>query len=502
MKALYKTVILGAAMLTLTATGAHGLDITVTTPGSLHTLVNAPESVTILNIKGDIDAADLYYIGKNMPRLGNLDLSGAKIAQYSGEMLNGRATYPANLIPHNVFSGIPLTSFTLPVGEKLTIDDAAFMGTALTDVRLPENVDSVGVGAFSSIPKLTSVTYPAAARVGQAAFSDCPALTTVEVGYATKIADDAFRRCTNLTVVNGSENLVEIGNGAFEGCLSLHSFAFGPALRNIGARAFASSGLQSIEDLAECGSLKSIGEQAFANIPTLASIALPSGLTKIEAGTFFDDSAVKNLTLPAGIITVGNHALKGLSNVDGEVILPEKLEEIGDYGMTGMKGVTTLVLPATLIKIGNYAMEDMTGLQRIDASALTSAPEVGTNVWQDVDQPNVTLTVLDLYEVNFRNADQWKDFTFDILAATDEITAEIDKPSVRGRFTGADLEIESIGAEMTVVRLYNAAGTLLTAIEPHTTTATIDTSAYPAGVFIVSVTLENGQTATLKNGRR
>lgn len=489
-------------MLTTSAVRALGLDVTVETPGTLNTLVSDPASVTTLNVKGSVDAADLYFIGKNMTKLTVLDLGGATITAYDGDMLNGRATYPANLIPHNAFSGMPLTSVTFPTAGRLTIDDGAFMGTDLAGLRLPENVDSVGVGAFASSPKLTTMTYPAAARVGQAAFSDCPELTTVEVGYATTIADDAFRRCTKLTTVNGAESLVEIGDGAFEGCSSLHSIAFGPSLRSIGARAFAASGLEDIEDLADCGALKTIGEQAFANIPTLTAVALPSGLTKIDAGTFFDDSAVTSLTLPADVIALGSHALKGMSSVGGEVILPENLSEIGDYGMTGMSGVQTLVLPATLISVGSYAMEDMTGLKRIDASALTAAPAVGTDVWQGVDQSNVALTVYDIYEDDFRNADQWKEFTFDILSAADDITADVVAPAVRGRFVGSDLEIESTGAEMTAVRLYNAAGVLLTAVEPHATTATIDTSAYPAGVFIVTAALYNGQTATLKTARR
>jgi len=475
MKELYKKILIAVAV--TTANVASGLDVVVEAPGTLGANVADPVNVKELKVKGSVNAADLFFISGNMPLLNVLDLSGTAIVAYDGDMLKGRVTYPANTIPSNVFSGMPLTSIKLPATGHIVVDDAAFMGTNIATLSLPAAVDSVGVGAFAASPLLTTVTYPAG-RVGRAAFADCPNLTTVEVGGTTKIAPESFRRCGRLATVNGAEQLVEIGDGAFEGCTSLSQFAFGVPLRKIGARAFAASGLKDIENLAEAAGVTVIGNQAFANIPSLTAVTLPAGTTRIGDGAFFDDAAVGVFALPAGVAEVGKHAMKGMSGVTNEIVLPETLELVDDYAMAGM-----------------------TGLTELDATALTAVPETGIEVWRGVHKPTVTLKVSEDDGDAFRNASQWQDFSFMTITGKIDPVTETTAPGLRGRFVGTDLEITCTGSEIGTVRLYNAAGALLTAVEPHRATVTIDTAPFSVTTFIVTATFTDDRVATLKIAR-
>lgn len=477
MKKLYKTILIAAVVAVSSVNRVSGLEIKTETPGSLGNLVATSADVKELTVSGPLNAVDLFFIGEKMPSLTVLDLGGASITAYDGDMLRGRATYPANTIPSNVFSGMPLTSIVFPATGRIVIDDAAFMGTNIVTLSLPDNVDSVGIGAFAASPVLTTVTYPSA-NVGRAAFANCPNLTTVEVGGATKIAAEAFRRCGKLTTVTGTEQIVEIGAGAFEGCASLRSFDFGAPLRRIGASAFAASGLESVESLASATGASSIGDQAFANIPTLKAVALPEGTTRIGDGAFFDDAAVGTFTMPSGVVEVGKHAMKGMSGVTNEIVLPETLEALDDYAMAGMTGVT-----------------------EVDVTALAAVPETGVEVWRGVSQELVTLKVSKDNESAFRNATQWQDFTFMTMTGNIDHVDDSTAVSLRGRFVGTDLEIVCTGSEMATLRLYNVAGVLLCAAEPLSATVTVATAPFADTTYIAVATLSDGRIATLKTAR-
>lgn len=79
----------------------------------------------------------------------------------------------------------------------------AFRGCQkLTSITIPENVTSIGAGAFSYCTALTSIAIP---------------------GNVTKIGGQAFRGCTGLTSIIIPENVTEIGEVAFGGCTGLTS---------------------------------------------------------------------------------------------------------------------------------------------------------------------------------------------------------------------------------------------------------------------------------------
>jgi hypothetical protein len=87
---------------------------------------------------------------------------------------------------------------------------------------LPNGVTSIGVYAFESCPKLTSVTMPnSVTAIGDYAFSGCTGLTGLTLsGSLTTIGSYAFSGCIGLTIVTFPSSLTTIGNYAFSGCSS------------------------------------------------------------------------------------------------------------------------------------------------------------------------------------------------------------------------------------------------------------------------------------------
>lgn len=478
---------------------ASGQNITLKSAGTLSNYIDNPAGVTSLTVNGPIDASDMSFIAKEMPGLTTLNLDKAVIEEYNGLSLDTRTFYPAATIPFGMFMGMPLQTVVLPSQQRLTIGDGAFMMTAITELPSLANVDSLGQAAFAGCTKLTNITMPKVARMGGRVFSDCTGLTTVDMGSATVIPDATFRGCTALTEVKGSANITRLGNQAFEGDTNLANFTFGKNLDYLGKSAFAATGLDII-DLDPSTKLKEIGDEAFADTPVRIA-KLGNSITSVGNAAFFGTSNLESITMPPTLITLGDHALVGSDLPD--IDLSEGVDSIGNYEFLGQKKIENLVLPSSLVYIGNNAMEGMTGLKTLDALNLTIVPELGENVWEGVNQKEVLLYVSENMKSDFENTPQWQNFQIEITTGVDN-TMHDDRviPSVRGRFYGTDLQLESTGSDIAQVRLYDTSGRLLAEATPGASIARIDTSAYPAGVFVITVTLDDNTKAILKLARK
>ena len=95
----------------------------------------------------------------------------------------------------------PGTTFTVPASVT-TIGEYAFAVSALTDVTLPDGLQTIGEGAFGGCTALKSVTLPAGLK---------------------EIEKNAFGGCETLTSINLPEGLKTIGEGAFNECTALKS---------------------------------------------------------------------------------------------------------------------------------------------------------------------------------------------------------------------------------------------------------------------------------------
>ncbi len=90
---------------------------------------------------------------------------------------------------------------------------------------IPNNVTSIGDGAFGNCSSLTSVTIPnSVTSIGSGAFGNCSSLTSVTIpNSVTSIGNQAFSGCTGLTSVTIPNSVTSIRNGAFWNCSSLTS---------------------------------------------------------------------------------------------------------------------------------------------------------------------------------------------------------------------------------------------------------------------------------------
>ena len=91
-------------------------------------------------------------------------------------------------------------SIVIPDGTKFISNHCYSGDPEITDVRIPDSVQEIGVGAFEN----------------------CAGLETVELGCGVRrLKKDVFSGCTALREINIPDSLESIGEWAFRDCRSL-----------------------------------------------------------------------------------------------------------------------------------------------------------------------------------------------------------------------------------------------------------------------------------------
>ena len=174
----------------------------------------------------------------------------------------------------------------------------AFHEESVQSVYLPDTINEIGYGAFSSCRSLMSINIPITLEeIESNTFILCESLTGITLpATVTKIQSSAF--CgTGISSIN-LENVTFIGDNAFDGCSSLSAVTFSPQLTEIGDRAFTYCDLRSV-DIPE--GVTSIGTSCFDGCKRLSYIKLPESLTSIGNRCFQNCEALTEIRIPSNV---------------------------------------------------------------------------------------------------------------------------------------------------------------------------------------------------------
>lgn len=124
-----------------------------------------------------------------------------------------------------------LTDITIPASIG-RLGTAAFEGTGLTHVTIPDTVLQVDPAVFQNCTKLVSVKLPAGlAEIDQYMFANCISLQHVDMpDTITKINIYAFHNCTSLTSLALPKNLSSLSVGCFDKCINLQHVVVPPSV--------------------------------------------------------------------------------------------------------------------------------------------------------------------------------------------------------------------------------------------------------------------------------
>lgn len=192
---------------------ASGRDVTVRTPGTLHTTIKSNEKYKIseLKIEGALNSADIMMLRdmagcdakeqRTEGRLKRIDMSGVTFVKDITPFIENNKSSIINdiyTLPAYMFSNCIIEEVVLPHSIK-AIGVRSFGYSALKKIALPENI-VVNNDAFKGCRKLSEVTFPYFTKeLWSECFSGCTGLKSITINNIGLLGSRAFRNMENLT---------------------------------------------------------------------------------------------------------------------------------------------------------------------------------------------------------------------------------------------------------------------------------------------------------------
>lgn len=251
----------------------------------------------------------------------------------------------------------------------MIIRNGVLVSVAATDLEengrfeVPNNVKSIGNGAFLSLSSLKEVIIGKNVKsIGDAAFEDCDHLRDVSIhGELDYIGQNAFYNCISLENVHIDGTVKSIEMRAFEGCSSLHSLLLPNGLKQINE--FCFKNCVSLNKVLLPDTLCYIGKNAFANCSMLNFIELPDNVTFLGIGAFLNCLSLYRVKLPEKLEKIPVEAFRYCTKLE-EIEFGQRLAFIDELAFAG-SSVRQLKFPKSLIKIGKNAFSETLALNKV-----------------------------------------------------------------------------------------------------------------------------------------
>ena len=159
----------------------------------------------------------------------------------------------------------------------------------------------------------------------------------------------SYRVYTNmLQKVEIGDRVTNIGNYAFYNCSSLASVSIPRSVANI-------------------------GNYAFASCSSLASVNIPSGVTSIGNYAFYLCSSFISISMPNSVISIGSSAFYNCSSITS-ITLPDRIEALNDYIFYNCYSMASISIPSSVTSIGANAFGFCYSMACYDFTKHTSVP--------------------------------------------------------------------------------------------------------------------------------
>lgn len=415
---------------TLTTIGdfafAHTSVSSFVIPGSVNEIGRA-----ILAGCTKLKALTIPYVGKTISAEGE----EVKLGYFFGtSSYNGTEAVTQNGTTYYV----PTALVKVVVTKAVKIGDFAFYGMKnLTEIVLPDTVETIGTSAFVSCSKLERMTLNNVMVIGSSAFQGCTSLKAVTFGNKLKTIGGAAFASTKLQTVDLPSTVTEIGANAFNGIRNLRTII----VRTTGtvltyntsmfagcsayAKVFVPDELLSSykSKWSQLGADKFYGLSIVKNngmaisgttlvqyFGTNESVTIPSNVATILPYAFYGNAFVRSVVIPGSVETISTYAFAGCSaletvrmnigvrKIDASafagceklttVIFPATLTSIGSNAFDGCTGITELTLPGKLGTIGSYAFKNVQITTIVVPKSVTS---IGAGAFQGCPLENITL---------------------------------------------------------------------------------------------------------------
>jgi hypothetical protein len=204
-------------------------------------------------------------------------------------------------------------------------------------------VTKIGDSAFSNLKYDLEVIIPnSITSIGNESFYNCGLRSLIIPDSVVSIGYGAFRECSQLKAVQLPQKLPSLVDGydrephsgireqygVFENCRALASIVIPSSITRIGDYTF--SYCTGLESVLMSNGVSSIGERVFLSCRSLTSITLPNTLKSIEDHAFLWCDSLININLPNSLQKIGNEAFSYCNSLTS-IIIPKSVTSMGAF---------------------------------------------------------------------------------------------------------------------------------------------------------------------------
>lgn len=230
-------------------------------------------------------------------------------------------------------------------GTTIKNDTIVSVSCNATEIVIPETIKKIADNAFADCVNLTKVTLPA--------------------GTVTEIGSGAFKGCTKLKSIDLPYSVTKIGSGAFNGCNNLEAITVKNPSCSISA---------SENTIPGCATLYGFtGSTTISYGKTYAKSC--KAISKIDTDFFKDETTMTSFTVPADVTEIGENAFKNIKSLASVSL--GSVKSIGNNAFQNT-GLISVIIPSSVVSIGNLSFADCTELTKLtfaDGSQCTSIGE-------------------------------------------------------------------------------------------------------------------------------
>lgn len=230
--------------------------------------------------------------------------------------------------PQSAYS-VSFDEFQFFTGITEVPDSLFYDWQALSTVKLPSSVQTIGNYAFYQCRNLGSIHFPQSLRaIKSMAFHACNKLTGVYIDdlnswlsiqytsyrsnpcqYAKHLYLDG-EEVTRITIPDG---FTSVGNYQFKGLSNLAEVVIPDSVTEIGVEAFYNCA--SLSSISLPDGVTGIGNGAFSGCSGLTSFRVPSAVVSIGPTTFIYCSELYSVSIPSSVTSIGFQAFYGCNKL-------------------------------------------------------------------------------------------------------------------------------------------------------------------------------------------
>ena len=340
--------------------------------------VTIPEGVTAIGSSafGYCSLSNALTLPESLEKIGDCAF------YYNSSLKSVNIPAKVKTIKNSAFSLCGLTELVIPEGVQ-TIGSDAFYKNSLENLTLPSTITSIGYEAFCDNNNLKSIICNAATppTLGENAFYSgstssikvpLHSIASYRKAFGWKdfsnyyggemIADGITYR------INEKEAMVaavepSLTEANIPSAVEFEGNQY-PVIK-INEMVFSGNTNLTVVTLPE--GLVEIGNYAFKNCKNLESVTLPESLTTFGYNAFESCKSLKAVKIPSGVTAIPKDCFRNCSSLES-VTIPEGVTDIGGYAFAGCN-LNALTLPESLEKIGEYAFTGNKSLKSVNIPA-------------------------------------------------------------------------------------------------------------------------------------